>query len=84
LVKKLHENSILKPVVHAGFRYERELLITKQPPLLLVVPAKQYGSIISMSYISYILAAHSKKTDVYKVTQGSISKSALLCRDCLL
>ena len=59
-------------------------MITKQPPLLLVVPAKQYGSIISMSYISYILAAHSKKTDVYKVTQGSISKSALLCRDCLL
>ncbi|MBW2167250.1 MAG: hypothetical protein JRG74_14540 [Deltaproteobacteria bacterium] len=34
-----------------------------------------------MSYISYLLAAHSEKTGVYKVKQGSIPKPALLCRD---
>ena len=46
-----------------------------------VVPTKQCGSIISMSYISYLLAAHSEKPGVYKVKQGSIPKPALLCRD---
>jgi hypothetical protein len=34
-----------------------------------------------MSYISYLLAAHSEKPGVYKVKQGSIPKPALLCRD---
>jgi len=48
-----------------------------------VVPTKQCWSIISMSYISYLLAAHSEKTGVYKVKQGSIPKPALLCRDYL-
>jgi hypothetical protein len=46
-----------------------------------VVPTKQCGSIISISYISCLLAAHSEKPGVYKVKQGSIPKPALLCRD---
>jgi len=46
-----------------------------------VVPTKQCGSIISISYILYLMAAHSAKSGVYKVKQGSISKPALLCRD---
>jgi hypothetical protein len=47
----------------------------------LVVPIKQCGSIISISYISCLLAAHGEKPGVYKVKQGSILKPALLCRD---
>jgi len=46
-----------------------------------VVPTKQCGSIISISYISCLLAAHGEKSSVYKVKQGSILKPALLCRD---
>ena len=50
----------------------------------LVVPTKQCGSIISISYIACLLAAHSEKSGVCKVKQGSILKPALLCRDYLL
>jgi hypothetical protein len=46
-----------------------------------IVPTKQCGSIISASYILYLVAAHSAKSGVYKVKQDSISKPALLCRD---
>jgi hypothetical protein len=46
-----------------------------------VVPTKQCGSIILISYISCLLAAHSEKPGVYKVKQGNIPKPALLCRD---
>jgi hypothetical protein len=46
-----------------------------------VVPTKQCRSIISISYISCLLAARSEKSRVYKVKQGSIPKPALLCRD---
>ena len=46
-----------------------------------VVPTKQCGSIISISYIACLLAAHSEKSGVCKVKQGSILKPALLCRD---
>jgi len=34
-----------------------------------------------VKYISTFQAAHSEKSDVYKVQQGSIPKSALLCSD---
>jgi len=44
----------------------------------MVVPTKQGRSI---SYISCLLAAHSEKSGVYIVKQGSIPKFALLCRD---
>jgi hypothetical protein len=55
-------------------------MITKQPPLVLVVPKKQCELIISISYISCLLAARSEKSNVYKITKSSIPKSALLCR----
>ena len=47
----------------------------------MVVPTKQCWSIISICYISYLLAAHSEKPGVYKVKLSSISKPVLLCRD---
>jgi hypothetical protein len=47
----------------------------------LVVPTKQCGSIISISYILWLLAARGEKSGVYKARQGGISKPALLCRD---
>jgi len=46
-----------------------------------VVPTKQCGSIISVSYISCLMAAYREKSGVYKVKQGGILKPALLCRD---
>ena len=46
-----------------------------------VVPTKQCGSIISASYISCLMAAHSEKSGIYKVKQGSIPRPALLCKD---
>jgi hypothetical protein len=48
-----------------------------------VVPTKQCGSIISTSYISWLLAAHGEKLGGCKTKQGGISKPALLCRDYL-
>jgi len=48
---------------------------------ILVVPTKQCGSIISVSYISCLMAAYREKSGVYKVKQGGILKPALLCRD---
>ena len=48
---------------------------------LLVVPTKQCRSIISISYISQLLAARGVKSGVYKARQGDIPKPALLCRD---
>ena len=55
-------------------------MITKQPQLVLAVSTKLCELIISISYISCLLTAHSEKSDVYKITQSSIPKSALLCR----
>jgi len=46
-----------------------------------VVPTKQCRSIISISYISQLLAARGVKSGVYKAGQGDIPKPALLCRD---
>ena len=46
-----------------------------------VVPTKQCRSIISISYISQLLAARGVKSGVYKARQGDIPKPALLCRD---
>jgi len=46
-----------------------------------VVPTKQCRSIISIGYISQLLAARGVKSGVYKARQGDIPKPALLCRD---
>ena len=48
---------------------------------ILVVPTKQFGSIISISYKSWLLVAHSEKSGVGKARQDDISKPALFCRD---
>jgi hypothetical protein len=47
------------------------------------VPTKQCDSTISISYISWLLAAHGEKSGVYKARWGDISKPALLCKDYL-
>ena len=47
----------------------------------MVVPTKQCGAIISISYILWLLLTHNEKSGVCKVIQGGILKSALLCRD---
>jgi hypothetical protein len=44
-----------------------------------VVPTKQCRSIISISYILWLLAARGEKSGGYKARQGGISKPALLC-----
>ena len=62
---------------HAEFTSKQSLFTIQD----LVVPTKQCGAIISISYISCLQAAHSEKSGVYKVKQGSIPKPALLCRD---
>jgi hypothetical protein len=49
--------------------------------ILWVVPTKQCRSIISISYILWLLAARGEKSGVYKARQGGISKPALFCRD---
>ena len=49
--------------------------------LFYVVPAKQCRLIISIGYISWLLAAHGEKSGVCKAREGDISKPALLCRD---
>jgi len=46
-----------------------------------VVPTKQCGSIISISYILWHLLTHNEKSGVCKVIQGGIFKPALLCMD---
>jgi hypothetical protein len=48
----------------------------------LIVPTKQCGSTISISYILWLLLTHNEKSGVCKV-QGGILKPALLCRDYL-
>jgi hypothetical protein len=46
-----------------------------------VVPTKQCRSIMSTSYILWLLTARGEKSGDYKARQGGISKPALLCRD---
>jgi len=58
-------------------------LSAKDGSLKQVVPTKQCRSIISISYISQLLAARGVKSGVYKARQGDITKPALLCRDYL-